>query len=276
MSYSFDAENHIHYFDKNPLIGTTTALGIIDKPLQWWASGMAVGEFGWLHKPNGNGEFSENTLERRLESASRNQVAISEMDAGEYLHKLDIAYAAHNTKKVKTADDGVALHAALEQFIQEEIDNTPEPLRQTIDEKISPFVEWSMKNVKQFLFTELHCYETMLWVGGIADFGYIDMEDKFVLGDFKSAKDIYYQNLLQIGGYDIQLMENGGVDKNGKLIMKFRKQFDYHAIFAKRIGLDKPFFNYAVKEAKDGFTNAIGLYKNKMFFDKNVLPKKKW
>ena len=42
--YRYIDENkaHLHLLDEKPLLGTTTCLGILDKPLTWWAAGQAL------------------------------------------------------------------------------------------------------------------------------------------------------------------------------------------------------------------------------------------
>ena len=49
MKYRFEKEQHIHLLDERPLIGTTTALSVLNKPLTWWASGLAVEALGWYN-----------------------------------------------------------------------------------------------------------------------------------------------------------------------------------------------------------------------------------
>ena len=37
--YKFDAKEHLHSLDSKPLVGTSTVMGIVAKPLTWWAAG---------------------------------------------------------------------------------------------------------------------------------------------------------------------------------------------------------------------------------------------
>ena len=46
MKYQFNEKEHIHTLDDKPLMGTSTVVGIIAKPLTYWASGLAVGKLG--------------------------------------------------------------------------------------------------------------------------------------------------------------------------------------------------------------------------------------
>lgn len=254
--YSFDKAGHVHSLDGKPIIGTTTALGIIAKPLTWWASGLACTEFGWLNT-------KKSTPQERTETASKRLAEIKGMEVDAYIELLEKAYRAHNTKKDDAADKGVDLHAEIENYIKGQMAGTGMLFD---DERIQPFVDWTKANVKRFLFSEMCCFSRKLLVGGIADFGYVDMADNNVLGDIKSSKEAYFNQAAQLGGYDIQLSENGGYTETGEKVWTMDKPFKYHAIFAAGAGIGKPFFNTKVESAKTAFAHALGLYKEDLFF----------
>ena len=257
--YHFASDIHAHFLGNSPLIGTTTVLSILDKPLAFWASGLACAELGWMNSKL----FSE---EVRLRKAKEYLSLIGAMNEKQYLALLDKAYKAHSVRVNKAKTSGVDMHRLLEEYIEGEIAGTgtllPDPI-------IKPFVSWSQKNVKKFLFSELHCYSEVLHTGGIADFGFIDMENKRVLGDFKSSKGIYFSMWLQCSGYDMELLENGGFTPDGQLIYEPGQKFDYHAIFAEKVGLDKPEFNFDVARTKRAFSCCVQLYKEKLFWEKD-------
>ncbi len=254
--YRFDSQNHIHSLNGKALVGTTTVLKIISKPLTWWASGMAVTELGWLNPK----KYPKTECEEQAKKILEN---IKKMDGADYIRILNKAYRAHNASKEKSADKGLDLHEMLEDFIKKQISVGR---GYYINDLINPFIEWSQKNVKRFLFSELHCYSESMWTGGIADFGYIDMQDRYVLGDFKSSAEAYWDHAVQLGGYDLEIEQNGGFSANGEKIFTLDKPFDYHAIFAARAGLDKPFIDRNIGNAKVAFVNALNLYKESMRF----------
>jgi len=256
VGYRLDRVRHIHSYDGAPLIGTTTALEVLAKPLTWWASGMAVGELGWLNP-------KKNAKNDCLIKAGESLTRIKLMTIGDYMGLLDQAYRAHNKKKDTAKDEGIDLHAQIESYIKSKMACGLELIP---DEKIKPFVEWCDKFVKRFLFSELCCYSKVLHVGGIADFGYEDMEGNFVLGDIKSAKEAYYSHWLQVGGYDLQISENGGFTENGERVFTLKQPFAYHAIFCAGAGIGKPFFNRNLR-TKQAFSFTVNLYREKMFFE---------
>lgn len=258
--YSFDKSEHCHKLDLSPLIGTSTAVGVIGKGgLTYWASGQACEVLGWKNP-------KKHTPEECKEAAQLAYVGIVNGTPKEFHALLNKAYKAHATKLKDSAGDGIDMHALLEDFVKCRIAGQ-EPM--FIDPIIKPFVEWSDKNVKRFLFSELHCYSETLWTGGITDVGYEALNGDYVLGDFKSSKEAYFSQWVQVGGYHAQIEENGGFTHNGDKVFALNgKPFKYHAIFAAGAGLDKPFFNYEIGRTKRAFTHAVELYKERLFWEK--------
>jgi hypothetical protein len=86
-------------------------------------------------------------------------------------------------------------------------------------DEIRPFMEWTMKNVKRFLWAEGHCYSEKYWLGGISDTGYEHNDGHFGILDFKSAKAAYPEHFWQMGGYHIQISETGIFDSEGNQLL---------------------------------------------------------
>lgn len=256
--YSFDEENHIHKRCGKPLIGTTTSLEIIAKPLVWWASGMCAGVFGWLNS-------KKHDLNERLVAAGEMLTNIKLMTIKEYLDLLDKAYKAHNAKKEARAKEGTDLHALAEEYVRQKMAGI-EPL--FVHEKLKAFVSWCDVNVKRFLFCEIHCYSEKLWVGGKTDIGFEMFNGDYVLSDIKSRDQDYFTDHVQCGGYDIQITENGeGYDKDGNVIWKMDRPFNRHAIFTLGDKFKEPIFSKSVEANKQNFIHAVGLYKGKQEFE---------
>lgn len=123
--YKFLNENdeHLHTLDGKPLIGTSTALKVLAKPLTWWAAGLAVAELGWVKevktwdKPKPTKEDIEKNKIARLLAAELGLEKIKNMDPKEFLALLDIAYKAHSTNLKKTAGAGTDLHLELSNYV---------------------------------------------------------------------------------------------------------------------------------------------------------------
>lgn len=231
--YTDEKKAHLHTFDGKPLIGTSSVSNVLAKPLTWWASGLACAVFGWINKKDEDGKFRK--LEERTNFSQKIFQKIIKMNPTEYLATLDKAYAAHAEKLDSSATAGTDLHKEIEDYIKDQMEGN---IGLTYDQRIQPFIEWANKNVKRFLWSEIHCYSTRLWVGGISDFGFEDLQGHYAVGDIKSSKDAYLSQFWQCAGYDIQLSENGGFDKDGNKIFTLDKQIDYYVIFP--FGMKEP------------------------------------
>ena len=223
MDYKFDEKKHIHSFKDKPLCGTSTVMGVVAKPLTWWASGLAVAKLGWINsKIKVNGKYTTIALETRLEALQPQHEAIKAMSNEEFLTLLDEAYKAHSVNLKDTAQAGTDLHAELEKYVKNWMlchdpkNKGGDMINKTVyDKKIEPFIKWANENVKKFLWSEAHCYSEKLWCGGISDAGAELNDGTIAIIDFKSAKDAYTGHFIQCAGYAIEIEENGLFDSTG-------------------------------------------------------------
>lgn len=224
--YEFNEKEHIHTIEGKPLIGTSTAVGIIAKPLTWWASGKAVETLGWKNpKVVVNGMYRNIPKEDRLKEAGQVLEAIKGMDEHEYLSLLDTAYKAHSKTLGESAKDGVNLHKLLEDYVRDCI--LKKEVYESDNEKIKDFSIWAVNNVKEFLFSEAHCFSKTLWVGGIVDAMAKMKDGTTAIIDFKSSKDAYFSQFVQIALYDLQIQENGGYSSIGEKLVEPIKSDKY-------------------------------------------------
>src|SRR3990167_9712610 len=212
MKYKYldEEKQHLHTLDSKPLIGCSTAVGIISKPLTYWASGMAVTTLGWT--------ATKSDPEMRLEVATVALQTIKGLEPKDWLKRLDLAYRAHASNLKQTAVAGTDLHAELEKYVKECIARGGEPLDVVSEletKAVVSFAAWSKENIQKFLYSEAHCYSERHWTGGIFDALAILKDGKIALFDFKSSKDAYYSQFVQAGGYAVMVHENGVLDKDG-------------------------------------------------------------
>lgn len=250
--YKFLRDNHIHEIDGRPLIGTSTVMKVLNKPLTWWASGLAVGEFGWL-----NSKKPENTLALRQARAQVVLDSLREMSLEDYMKKLDKAYKAHQTSMNESAGEGTDLHAELERFVKDHMRG----VRGEYAERIKPFIEWTDRNVEKFLWSEMHCYSETFWVGGISDCGALLKTGKTVIIDFKSSKEAYASHFFQIAGYDLQISENGGYDSEGNKIFTLENPIDGYIVIPFRSEDSVPGYDFDVDKNREAFKACLTLYK---------------
>ena len=259
--YRFDEKKHIHLLNGKPLIGTSTAMKIVAKPLTWWASGMAVSKFGWLDPKKNKEEAVQEALIVGFEK-------VKGLDMAGYGNLLDEAYRAHSVRLKDSATKGTDRHELLEAFVKNTMvcQQTGTIDETKYSEEIEPFIEWSKKNVKRFLFSELHCYSERLWVGGISDAGAELKDGKVVVIDFKSSKEAYADQFWQCGGYGIQIAENGGYTPQGEKIFTLEKSFDAYLIVPFGAKDITPVPVYDVAGCNEAAELAINLYKKSQNF----------
>lgn len=250
---------HLHSLGGKPLIGTSTVLSVIAKPLTWWASGMAVGKLGWVNSKNKfGGRYVSTPLEDRIRAAEPVLEQIRHMDAESYVSLLDEAYKAHSVKLKDSAKAGTDLHAELEDWVKGSMGR---PSRMVFDPRIEPFVEWSRANVRKFLWSEGHCYSETMWTGGISDAGAELNDGSICIIDFKSSKEAYASQFFQIGGYDLEISENGVFDAAGNLIMRLDGPITRHIIVPFGASKVMPVAVDSVEENREAFKAALSLYK---------------
>src|SRR3990167_2291154 len=262
MKYSFDAEKHIHSLDGQPLTGTSSVGDVLFKPLSWWAAGEAVKTLGWTHpKIKKNGKvIGTVSLEKRLKTVSKVHKKIIKSSPEEYLKLLDNAYRAHADSLEVSAERGSKLHADLEIFIKSQMRNEPCDLDK-LDKRLTPFVTWSMADVKRYLWCEAHCYDEELWVGGISDAGAELKDGSFAIIDHKSSKEAYATHFMQAGGYAIQLEKNGMFDEDGNQLGKLEHRIDKIIIFPFGADVIEPDIREQMDLYKDGFRLGVQMYR---------------
>jgi hypothetical protein len=263
--YSDEGGSHLHTLDDKPLIGTTTAMNVLAKPLVWWAAGEACREFGWMHEKAG-------THTERLARAMECLDEVRKMEGMAYLAKLDKAYRAHDTIKRETALDGTDIHAKCERYVLHCMNtNAGRPIPPP-EGKTGPtvvFAKWACRNVERFRWAEAHCYSEKLWVGGISDCGAIlnssfaDEKDIAII-DFKRAKAAYFSHFVQLAGYALQIEENGLFTEEGVNIVEPLK-IDSMVVFP--FGGGKPVLRVYNPEYEEVFKGILKTYKLQKEFD---------
>lgn len=267
MKYLFDDgvdENgypkHCHTLDGRPLIGTSTAVNVLAKPLSWWAAGKAVETLGWIHpdiKDDGK-VIGKRTKEERVMAVAETLRSIKIMTADAFVKLLDRAYKAHSVSLKDSSEKGTDLHQELEDFVKSEMGKKP---KRDFDPKIQPFIDWSKKNVEKFIYSEAHCFSERLWTGGISDAAALLKDGSMAIIDFKSSKEAYISQFIQCAGYAIQIEENGLWDKNGTVSKKIDKTFDTLIVVPFGAKEVVPKVRKDIKELKQGFESAVYLYK---------------
>jgi len=266
--YIDEKGEHLHTLDGQPLVGTSRVGNVIAKPLAWYGSGKAVEVFGC---PNPkvltkikNRKATEAEISEHVNAIKMALIEIKAMDSEQFGALIDKAYRAHDTYMRQRAKGGTDTHAECETFIKNEMRDYGSGVATTLacyDQQIWPFIEWSRENVKRWLWSEGHCYSEKHWIGGICDAGYEKLDGTFGILDFKSTKEAYVPQFWQCAGYDIQISENGVLDKDGSLMFSLSgRPINEYCIFAFGGDTPKPYFFSDPKGAKEAFLATLLIY----------------
>ena len=256
MKYKFDSEQHLHELDNGsgfkPLTGTSSIGNVLAKPLTWWAAGLAVEKFGWMNPKKNSPESVKTALQEGWER-------VKGLDLKDYGKLLTEAYYAHSAKLKDTAKTGTDLHAELEHFVKATMGL--KPMRADYDKKIQPFIDWTEKNVKRFIASEAHCFDEELFVGGITDCIAELNDGKLAIIDFKSSKEAYINQFIQVAGYSIQVEKNGLFSEDGEYNKKLEGKIEVLIVVPFGAEVVEPSIRYDVESYKQGFRSAVVLYR---------------
>jgi len=240
MTYLFDETKHIHLLDGQPLFGTSTVVKEVMPPfLAKWGAQCAV-------------DFVKDNSE--------------EEDGGIFAVEkdtLDDAVLAWSKVRADAADKGTDMHEKLETYIKSCIEtNKGIPLAHSTDEtsQVSGFADWSMENVKRFIFSEKNTYSKELWVGGIVDCFAEMKDDTLAIIDFKSSKEAYFNQFAQVAGYALQLETSGYGNADGSDWVTLDKKIDKLVVVPFGVKTIKPEIITNVQGFEGVFKNLVGVY----------------
>lgn len=261
-AYRFDADKHVHLLNETPLIGTSTAVQVLAKPLTWWAAGMALTPLGWINK-------RKSKAADRLNAASVALEWIKNLTPNGWAGKLEECYRAHHDRKESAAVDGTAMHKCLQDYVEMCIyDFAGEPQEAQDSAEVLTFCAWALENVSEFLWAEAHCYSERMWVGGICDCGAILKTGGLAIIDFKSSKEAYYSQFVQAGGYAAQIKENGLWRADGTPVSTAMRHVDAAALVIFPFGgTGEPAIKRNVEGYAKAFEAAVCLHKLQGLFD---------
>lgn len=270
--YIDEGRNHLHTLDGKPLVGTSTiakeSINKGDGLLQWSADLAALCALGAQMAPEAVAQLGveyEDAQKIRDWRAKAN--AMRAIDQ-KYPYFGEARKAAVRSRD-GSAKKGTARHGVLEDYIRACISrNEGKPLKAE-HAGIQMFIDWSLREVEKFYFTEGHCYSERLWIGGISDLGILLKSGKRCVGDHKSSKSAFFDQFIQSALYDIQLAENGILDRNGKKIGEWQLA-DGYVVFPFRSEPFTPEFRWNAAEYRFVAEAVVGTYSLKEFGRLNI------
>src|SRR3990167_1365761 len=156
--YLDSKKEHLHTFNDKPLIGTSSVGSVLAKPLTWWASGLAVKELGVpdpkVFTKMKKKQATQEEIDALNSSCGEFLTRFKDMSVESYITLLSNAYKAHSVKLADSAEEGVDLHAELERYVKNHILTQGKAVDVTeYEPRIQPFIDWTEKNVKRFLWS---------------------------------------------------------------------------------------------------------------------------
>jgi hypothetical protein len=110
-----------------------------------------------------------------------------------------------------TADIGSEVHRLIELYIQDCINNSHELVyipkislkdySGQVQRMFQSWIDWKIKNVKKFLFSEITVVHEFLCYAGTLDCIYVNHKDEVCLCDWKTKDGIYPEDGLQVVAY---------------------------------------------------------------------------
>jgi hypothetical protein len=204
ITLEFDEVRHRFFANGRPVLGVTSATGMIDKsrPLIYWAVGL-----------------SKNYLLEKLYS-------------GQPILEEDIVLASklHQTVKEDAATRGKAVHQWAEDFIKGK-----NPRITTQDEQVRNGIQAFLKWVKEtdIKFIKKPISEAMVYSKKYDYAGILDLEakinNKLVIVDFKTSKGVYNEMRYQVAAYQNAREEMTGKTYGNRILVRFDKETgDFH------------------------------------------------
>lgn len=189
--YRFDEKNHKHYINNREVTGTTTVVGVIDKPaLMPWAVNLAMKKLLELGLTEENIEKAKKAPIEAKQSAGR---------FGTVVHAL----AEHFNK---TGDVISADSEELPDEVRTLVKTLTASQTKKANKLIAQYVEWFKKVGAKVHYVEQNVFSETEFVGGIFDL-VLEIDGKIYLTDFKTSSGVYPSQFVQMGGYHLQLEE---------------------------------------------------------------------
>ena len=256
-NYTDESKAHLHTFKNKPLLGTSSAMGVLAKNLTWWSAELSAIEC--LEA----GEKIPTIREEYLVAKAKGKIGIDNLQKKYPIFKK--ARFAHFNDKNTKADKGTDMHEQLELYVKsciEQNDSKPSKDYNSTFKYVNDFKEWAFENVEKFLYSEVHCYSESMWVGGISDLAVQLKDGRVGILDFKSSRESFDSQFIQCAGYDLQITENGGFTKNGVKIFTLPKPITFYGIIPFGAEEFKVDIRGDVETLKECFKACVVLYRN--------------
>ena len=191
---------------KIPLIGTTTVLGVRDKPFLMW----------WTTKENYKYMKSNWDLKKTYTSKEKEELLMA-------------AKKAWTKKRDKALDSGKITHGLVQKsileskrFKVEKIIHSDETCQKEIRSAYQAFLDWEARHTVKYYATELCMGSEKTYTGGTVDV-VAEIDGWLEVIDWKTSKILSEDAFLQMANYKAMLIEGGVDPKIGRRVVKLSK-----------------------------------------------------
>ncbi len=188
------------------LIGTTTILGVRDKPFLMW----------WTTKENYKYMKTHWDLKKKYTGKEKEELLMA-------------AKKAWTIKRDKALDAGKIAHALVQKsilenkrFKVEKIIHSDETCQKEIRSAYQAFLEWESKHTVKYYATELCLGSEKSFTGGTVDV-VAEVDNWLEVVDWKTSKFLSEDAFLQMANYKAMLIEGGVKPTIGRRVVKLSK-----------------------------------------------------
>lgn len=213
----YEPKKHVYTLSSTGewLQGVSTVSSIVPKDwLAAWGAKESVKALGYS-------DYGDLTV------ANEMLAKIKAMTVEEYVILLKEVKGASRKKSKEAMADGTKGHSMLELYVKFKQGKNPEPVvtDPLILRAYNQFVEWSEKNVKQWVLSEARvCYPEKKYAGTLDGLA-IMSNDRLALIDFKFASRISEDYYLQTAGY-AACFEPYGIYVRDRIIIRLPKTLE--------------------------------------------------
>ncbi len=200
----FDPKKHAYSVNGKQVFGTTSIIGVLDKPaIIYWAVNQAV------------------------EFLKANLVAGKALDEVQIKNLLEGAKNAHRQTKDKAADTGTLIHEWVASYVKalsEKKTPPKRPINAEMKNAVNGFFEWAKKNKLQIIKSEQKIYHDKYKYAGTLDLEGL-VNGKRTIIDIKTGNALYPEAFLQASAYlKAKEQETGKEYPGGVIILRLSKE----------------------------------------------------
>ena len=283
LPIEFSEKGHKYKLDGFRLKGCTTIIGTKDKVwMGAWAAKETVRMLGYYDKSIKNTKEQKEELKENLKVQLEK---VKELTPTKYFDLLHKSKSARDAKSKPALLTGHLVHALIQTSIEkniryklENITHEDEQIQYEVRNCYQAFLNWEKEHIIKYYATELIVGNRELFLAGMIDV-VAEVDGVFMIGDFKTSKQISTDVFIQLAIYKYMLINNGVTLPVKRFVLRLDKGMDTNN---QRVDGFKPTHEYLKipSDYKKDLKCFLGLYSadswNKYQDKNNFLNRKKF